>query len=88
MRGTRNVPTIDSMDHDRALTSLPRTYRVALALRDLGADEALIADCLDVEPSAVAPLLEIGLRKQRRLGLLDERPEPGQPAPDELGRGR
>jgi len=55
------------MDPDRARASLPRIYRLALALRDLDADEALIADCLDIEPSAVASLLDIGLRKQSRL---------------------
>lgn len=46
---------------------LPRTYRLAMRLRSLGADNALIADCLGVEPAAVGPLLEIGAQKLTRL---------------------
>jgi hypothetical protein len=55
------------MDLDRATTLLPRTYRVALTLRDLGADGPLIAACLDVELSAVVPLHDVGDRKLRQL---------------------
>jgi len=32
-------------------------------MRALGADNALIAECLDIDADAVATLLEIGLRK-------------------------
>ena len=52
---------------EAALTALPRTYRLALTLRRLGADDALIADCLGVEPLAVAPLVEVGRRKLHQL---------------------
>ncbi len=46
-----------------ALNELPRSYRVGLRMRDLGASDALIADCLNMDASAVAVLLEIGTRK-------------------------
>ena len=37
----------------QALASLPRAYRLALSLRSLGADDQLIADCLEIEVIAV-----------------------------------
>jgi len=42
---------------------LPRAYRIGLRLRDLGADDDLIGDCLEIDPSAVSTLLEIGRQK-------------------------
>ena len=54
------------METDQSLASLPRAYRLALTLRQLGADNQLIADCLEIEPSAVGPLLDIGTRKLDR----------------------
>jgi DNA-directed RNA polymerase specialized sigma24 family protein len=49
-----------------SLMGLPRSYRLALALRDLGADDQLIADCLEIERSAVSILVELGHRKLRQ----------------------
>jgi len=46
-----------------ALDELPRSYRVGLRMHDLGASDDLIADCLNMDTSAVAILLEIGARK-------------------------
>ena len=54
--------TIDPVD-DQPMDALPRAYRVGLRLRALGADDALIADCLEVDADAIATLLDIGARK-------------------------
>jgi len=51
---------------DQHLDALPRAYRLGLRLRALGADDALIADCLGMDPDGVPTLLEIGARKLRR----------------------
>ncbi len=56
------------MPADPHLNALPRSYRLALALRTLGADDDLIAECLEVDPSAVPPLVDVGQRKLERLG--------------------
>jgi hypothetical protein len=65
------------MDPD-ALDALPRAYRVGLQLRALGADDALIADCLDIDVAGVVTLLAIGDRKleqiQRVVLTIDEQP--------------
>jgi hypothetical protein len=45
------------------LEELPRSYRIGLRLRALGADDELIADCLGVDPDSIVTLLEIGARK-------------------------
>jgi hypothetical protein len=42
---------------------LPRAYRIGLRLRDLGADDDLIGDCLGIDPAGVSTLIEIGRRK-------------------------
>ncbi len=42
-------------------------------LRGLGADDELIADCLGVEPEAVAPLLDIARAKLARIREIDLR---------------
>ena len=47
------------MDLDAALSRLPRTYALALRLRQVGADPQLIADCLEIEVQAVGPLLTV-----------------------------
>jgi hypothetical protein len=47
------------VDHDAALSRLPRTYALALRLSQTGADPQLIADCLDIELEAVGPLLAV-----------------------------
>jgi hypothetical protein len=46
-------------DHD----DLPRAYRIGLRLRELGADDDLIGDCLGIDPAGVSTLIEIGRRK-------------------------
>jgi hypothetical protein len=51
------------MDDPEALARLPRPYALALRLRDAGVDDALIADCVDVEPEALPALLEIATAK-------------------------
>ena len=58
----------DAVGHDgrvdeQLIDALPRAYRVSLRLRALGADDALIADCLEVDADAIATLLDIGARK-------------------------
>jgi hypothetical protein len=47
------------VDHDAALSRLPRTYALGLRLSQAGADAQLIADCLDIELEAVGPLLAV-----------------------------
>ena len=42
---------------------LPRAYSLALRLRAIGADEQLIGECLEVEPSSVSVLLELAEAK-------------------------
>jgi hypothetical protein len=44
-------------------SDLPRAYRIGLRLRDLGADDDLIAECLGMDPAGIPVLLHIGLRK-------------------------
>jgi hypothetical protein len=48
---------------DSVLDGLPRAYRIGLRLGLLGADDDLIADCLEIDPRSVVTLLEIGARK-------------------------
>lgn len=45
------------------LSDLPRAYRIGLRLRQLGADDELIGDCLGIDPAGVSTLIEIGHRK-------------------------
>ena len=50
---------------------LPLPYSVALRLRDAGIDDAVIAECLGVEPEALRPLMQIAQAKldaARRVG--------------------
>jgi hypothetical protein len=51
------------MDDREALTRLPRPYALALRLRAAGVDDALIADCVGVEPESLPALLEIATAK-------------------------
>jgi hypothetical protein len=46
-----------------ALDELPGSYRLALRLRALGADDELIAECLGIDARSVDLLLQIGARK-------------------------
>lgn len=66
MRPQRYTGTITSVDSD-GLNALPRAYRLGLQLRALGADDELIADCLDVDVDSVHTLLDIGARKLENL---------------------
>ena len=47
---------------DPALDVLPCADRLGLLLQALGADDELIADCLDIDPAGVVTLLDIGAR--------------------------
>jgi hypothetical protein len=47
--------------HD--LKDLPRAYRIGLSLRELGASDDLIGECLGIDPTGVPTLIEIGLQK-------------------------
>jgi hypothetical protein len=47
----------------RDFAALPRAYRIGLRLRELGADDDLIGDCLGMDPAGVSTLIEIGRRK-------------------------
>jgi len=48
---------------DCALDELPRAYRIGLRLQALGADNALIAECLEIDPESIDTLLDIGAQK-------------------------
>ena len=48
---------------DPLLDELPRSYRIALRLQELGASHDLIADCLELDSESIVTLLEIGARK-------------------------
>jgi hypothetical protein len=45
------------------LDDLPRAYRIGLRLRELGADDDLIGECLGMDPAGVSTLIEIGRQK-------------------------
>jgi hypothetical protein len=71
-------------------SDLPRAYRIGLRLRELGADDDLIGDCLGMDPAGVSTLIEIGRRKlaseQRltqptQIGHSDSDPDPDDPDP-------
>ena len=54
------------MDHS-GYDELPRAYRIGLRLHALGADDDLIADCLEIDPGGVGTLLDIGARKLEQI---------------------
>jgi hypothetical protein len=69
------------------LDALPRAYRIGLRLHEMGADDNLIGDCLEIDPAGVATLIEIGRQKLaagqrsgRQLDLSD--PDSSYPADD------
>lgn len=47
------------MDLDESVRRLPRSQALVLRLQALGADDALIADCLDLPVAAIPPLREM-----------------------------
>jgi hypothetical protein len=51
------------MDDAEVLARLPRAYSLALRLRNAGVDDALIAECVGVDPEALPALLEIATAK-------------------------
>jgi hypothetical protein len=53
----------DRIMDESSIEDLPRAYRIGLRLRDLGADDLLIAECLEIDPASVGTLLAIGRRK-------------------------
>ena len=71
---------------DASFDDSSRAYRIGLRLRDLGADDDLIADCLEMDPQGILALLEIGAQKlERALGgarLSDIAGEMAADAPD------
>jgi len=58
-------------DRDGAMERLPLPYSVALRLRDAGIDDAVIAECLGVEPEALRPLMQIAQAKLEAAGYVD-----------------
>ncbi|MFL6205190.1 MAG: hypothetical protein ACJ739_07535 [Acidimicrobiales bacterium] len=48
------------------LDGLPEAYGAALRLREAGCTDEMIADRLEIEPEAVAPLLRIAAAKLAR----------------------
>ena len=56
----RSLPAVD---RQQALELLPEAHALALRLADDGADTAIIADQLDVEPEAVPLLLRVAAEK-------------------------
>lgn len=50
--------------------SLARVHRLALQLAALGAGDELVADCLGIEPEAVAPLVKVAAAKAAAAGLI------------------
>ena len=61
------------MDRSEALAQLPRAYALALRLHDLGADTGLIAECLDIDPESVGPMLAVAAAKLASAGHVDLR---------------
>jgi hypothetical protein len=51
------------VEEPEALAALPRTYRLALSLRDLGADDDLVSECLEVDRAALPTLYAVAERK-------------------------
>jgi len=51
------------MDRTSALERLPRSYSLALRLRDAGLPDDLIIECLGIEPEALGPLLLVAEAK-------------------------
>jgi len=64
------------------LDDLPRAYRIGLRLRELGADDDLIGDCLGMDPAGVSTLIEIGRRKLASERRSKERVDLSDPDPD------
>lgn len=46
-----------------SLARLPLPYATALRMRDAGIDDAVIAQCIDVDPDALPTLMEVAEAK-------------------------
>lgn len=55
--------TSPTEDRARALRRLPRAHSLALRLRDLGATDELIAECLGIARRALRPFIEVAEAK-------------------------
>jgi DNA-directed RNA polymerase specialized sigma24 family protein len=55
------------MDRADAIDRLPSTYAAVIRLLDRGASDQTIAERLDIEPAAVAPLVAVAEAKLARL---------------------
>jgi hypothetical protein len=62
------------MDHNEQLRHLPLAHAVALRMHEAGADEALIAAALAIEPECVGPLLALARAKSERIARNAEAP--------------
>jgi hypothetical protein len=69
---------------ESALEELPRSYRIGLRLRALGADDELIAECLGIDPDSIVTLLDIGARKLEHIERTG-RSEEGATSPPSIG---
>jgi hypothetical protein len=67
---------MDRADH---LRHLPIALAVALRLAEAGADEALIAAALAIEPESVGPLIALAKAKAERIARAADDAEPAGP---------
>lgn len=67
------------MDHDEQLQHLPIALAVALRLSEAGADEALIAAALAIEPEGVAALIALAKAKAERIARDSSAGRPTRP---------
>jgi hypothetical protein len=56
---------------DDALNRLPLPYSVALRLRDAGIEDAVIAECVGVEPEGLTTLMQIARAKLAAAGYIE-----------------
>jgi hypothetical protein len=61
------------------LDRLPRIHRLALQMRGLGASDELIAECLDIGPETVRPLIEVAHAKVANAARAARAPEESPP---------
>ncbi len=70
------VDTVLAMDRARALGELPETYAAALRLHEDGQPPEVISEHLEIDLTAVEPLLKVAHAKLRNL-LTDSSPTRG-----------
>jgi hypothetical protein len=61
------APILASMDRAAQLRQLPLVHAIALRMHEAGADDALIAVALAIEPESVGPLLALASAKAERI---------------------